>query len=486
MIIIMGLWLRIGGIITDSFPFTYDVGRDMLAVEKIILKHQFPLIGATTGLSGLFYGPWWYYILSIPFFISGGNPQFIASFMVLVGILTIILIYYFGEKIGGNFLGLILAYFVAFSPMMIGISAQIWNPNFIPFFIVLVLFLINKLFISSKKNIPPQYFFFFGLLLGLILDLEIVFGIIFLIGIGISIFILFKEKIQLNKIFFILAGFLLVLLPRLLFELRHDFLMTRKLLGYLDQIFTQDNSLSFQIHIADTLKIFKSQLDQTLFGQNPLIGSGAIILFAVILLAYYKNFELTKKLYLKFIAIVLVCFIIILSVFPGDIWGHFLIGVPILYILLTSLVISEIKKCINASSLVIYLVLLVLFIVYLNDVKFSINFKPSWEGDAAVYRNQIAVVNYIYKMANGKRFNYVTYTPSVHDYIYQYLLPWYGKKKYGYIASQEKEQLFFLIIEPDYARPFLIKEWLDLRNQDGRKIKEEVVKGGIIVQTRLH
>ena len=129
---------------------------------------------------------------------------------------------------------------------------------------------------------------------------------------------------------------------------------------------------------------------------------------------------------------------------------------------------------------------MILFTVYIKVLNVSISLKPSWEGNAAVYRNQIAVIDYIYKNANGEKFNYVTYTPSVHDYTYKYLFLWHGNKKYGYSPSTSKESLFFLIIEPEYDHPFFLKEWFEIRKNDGKKIKEEVIKGGIVVQTRIH
>src|SRR5258706_15615169 len=125
IIIIIGSYLRLIGIATKSFAFTYDVGRDMLALQQIVYAHKIPLIGFTTGVEGIFYGPWWYYILSLPFAVSWGNPQYVGYFIALTGIVTIILLFYVGKKIGGNTLGIILALLSAISPAMIGFSAQI-------------------------------------------------------------------------------------------------------------------------------------------------------------------------------------------------------------------------------------------------------------------------------------------------------------------------------------------------------------------------
>src|SRR5947208_1108732 len=86
IIILLGSWLRLSGIFSNSFAFTYDVGRDMLEIRNIVVNHHLTLIGQTTGIQGIFYGPWWYYILVVPFTLSGGNPQGIAFFIALTGI----------------------------------------------------------------------------------------------------------------------------------------------------------------------------------------------------------------------------------------------------------------------------------------------------------------------------------------------------------------------------------------------------------------
>lgn len=489
IIIFFGAWLRIAGILTNSFSFTYDVGRDMIEVGKIVNDYNFTLIGPTTGLPGLFYGPWWYYILSVPFFISGGNPQVIALFISFTGILAALLIYSFGVKIEGHFLGLILAYFVSFSPVMVGISSQIWNPNLIPFLVVLVLLLMHKIFLDNrnKKNGTKKYFLLLGLILGLILDLEIVFGLLFLIGVFLSMLILLPRKINIKLIFFIIIGFLFIIFPRLLFETRHNFVMTKSVINSSSsgEKLTINNSFSY-FHMVDVLKALKNLFDSVFVNQNATVGFIVIALFLITVLFFYKNISQEKKFYLKFVLVIILTFFIGLSFLNRGIWKHYLIGLPVIYILPIGIFILIIRKYYRISIPVIFMILTGVLMLYLGSLKFFDSFKPLWEGNAAVYRNQIAVIDYIYRSSESRKFNYITYTPVVHDYTYRYLFSWYGKKKYGYTPSSSKEDYFFLIIEPEYDRPFLLKEWLSVRRRDGRKIKSETVKGGIVVETRIH
>src|SRR5688572_22236866 len=99
LILLIGSYLRFVGIFDNAFAFTYDVGRDMLALADIVHHHNIPFIGPTTGLPGLFYGPWWYYFLVPAFVIGSGNPQFVVGFIAALGIATVLLGFYLGKKL---------------------------------------------------------------------------------------------------------------------------------------------------------------------------------------------------------------------------------------------------------------------------------------------------------------------------------------------------------------------------------------------------
>ena len=195
-IVLIGAYLRLDGDFKNSFAFTYDVGRDMLALWNIVNLHRISLIGFTTGLPGVFYGPTWYLLL-LPFFvIVGGNPQGIAFSIAILGIIAICLGYLFGRKVGGDFLGLTFAALISVSSGTI--LNQIWNPDVAPLFIICLLLVLYKIY--SDKIPKIKYFFLIGFLLALISDLEIVFGFTLLIGIVLSIAFIINKKIKLKSI----------------------------------------------------------------------------------------------------------------------------------------------------------------------------------------------------------------------------------------------------------------------------------------------
>src|SRR5205085_2870627 len=154
----------------NSFAFTFDVGRDMLALFNIVHLHKIPLIGAIAGGApsagiGIFYGPWWYYFLTPFFVIFSGDPRGIAFTMSLIGILVIIFGFILGKKLGGNILGIYISSLISISPNLISLSSQIWNPNISPLFVIMVLLVIYQIL---KEHKQIKYFFPLGILLAFI------------------------------------------------------------------------------------------------------------------------------------------------------------------------------------------------------------------------------------------------------------------------------------------------------------------------------
>jgi len=72
-IILFAFLLRVYRI-NDLLGFYYDQGRDALVVWDLIHNGKFFLIGPTTGIAGIFRGPYYYYLIT-PFYLLGrGNP----------------------------------------------------------------------------------------------------------------------------------------------------------------------------------------------------------------------------------------------------------------------------------------------------------------------------------------------------------------------------------------------------------------------------
>ena len=479
VLLIASYWFRIQGFIYSTFAFTYDVGRDMLALLAMEQTHKPLLIGATTGMHGVFYGPTWYYLLFPFFLIFKGNPSAIALIMATSGFLTALCGYFLGKKVGGNVIGVTMLALIGVSQVLTEISTQIWNPNFIPLFIVVFLLIA----VSEKLKIKRFSWIAMGLILGIIFDLEIVFGTLFLISALIYLSVFEKKFRSFKSVVLLGVGFLVVQLPRVLFELRHDFLMTRTLLNSLEG---GDSSgiLTPSPRLVKTFVAILSVWTNTVAWQVSALGIILLVVSVVILSLSYKKLEAGQKKFFRFLVITPCVYFVGLSFFNHDIESHYYIGLPLIFILLVSFVIGVFYLYLK-KSVIMLAIAIVLVASCVNQLKILNTFQKSeWIGDASVYRNQVQIVDYIYKEAGSKKFNYLVYTPPIYDYPYQYLFKWYGAKQYKYTPDIKAQSLLFVVIEPDNI-PGRQEAWLEIRKEDGKIVKEKTFQSGIKVQTRL-
>src|SRR5258708_17571501 len=84
LLIIIGLIFRLFITQNGSFLFNQDNARDLVDVREMVVLKDFRLIGPNSSIDGLFQGVWWYYILSVPFILSQGNPYSEIILMILL------------------------------------------------------------------------------------------------------------------------------------------------------------------------------------------------------------------------------------------------------------------------------------------------------------------------------------------------------------------------------------------------------------------
>jgi len=484
LLLIIGSFLRLQGVFSNSFAFTYDVGRDMLALWNIVYDHKIPLIGATTGLAGVFYGPWWYYFLTPFFVIFRGDPQGIAFLMSVIGVLSIVLSYILGVKLAGKPLGLIFAAFTSISPVLISLSAQIWNPNIAPLFVMILLYLLYKIY-SAKQKTGGRYYLLLGVLVGINIDLEIVYGIMLMLGTVVSLGIIKNKNIGLKNFLLLVIGGLFIASPRIIFDLRHDFLMTNSLIRFLIEGKSSGGLNEIIAVFLNRVSILFDFFNSTIALENKTIGAILLLFIILPIVFFYKKSEDIIKKFILTISIMLLFFLFGTTFFSYDIWPHYLVGVPVLFLLILSISIYLIGKYSKLYFAPIIIVV-ILFYLNLNPITLLKDLsKPLWVGDASVYRNQKEVIDYVYSQAKGKDFKYVVYTPPVYDYPYQYMFKWYGPRKYNY-GPQVQSDLAFFILEPDTQYPERLYNWLIERKDDGKVIRVKELKSGIIIQERTN
>ena len=469
VILILGMIYRIILTLGGNFLFNMDNARDMVDVREIVVLGKLRLTGPTSAIEGLYNGPAWYYLLAIPFIVTGGDP-----YGSIVG--EIIL-----WAIGGFFLLKLVSSYGKAAIIAVGsvwvasnyvvlTNLYAFNPN--------PVILLTPLFIYSLKRYLETDRLFFslacGFLAGLFFNFEMNFGI-FMPFIIIFSLILSRhhQMIRTKNFLFGLGAFVMMLLPQVLFDMRHQFIMTTSVLNYLDlqrasQVINPILRSSFMAQ-----KFYDSILPT--FMNFKLLTQTLVILFFFILFKYFKNAfwkkDLTILISLLFIFVPFFGYILI----PTTVNSWHLGGVMAATILLLGFVLKKLFDSGFFGKLIsVTLFLMVVLSSVLNIINFFTKDFGKVNLDPSSIKNEIAAIDYVYQKAEGQNFKVYTYLPSVYDYPYQYLFWWYGKKTYGYIPgeyaySPNKPQyisnkdkfegkkdnfsgLIFLIKEPDRIR----------------------------------
>jgi 4-amino-4-deoxy-L-arabinose transferase-like glycosyltransferase len=222
--------------IGDYMTFLGDEGRDALIV-KGILEGDLTLLGPRASAGDFFLGPIYYYFMAPFLWLWRYDPVGPAVMVALFGIATVFLVYYVGKEFFGRTAGLFAASLYAVSPVVIAYSRSSWNPNPMPFFSILTLFLLYKALRRENKVLLLSI----GVLLGVSLQLHylatflsiiILFYLIavrFLKGTGKQVLSVFQDVLLL------LGGFVIGLSPFLAFEIKHGFPNIRTIIGFILQ-----------------------------------------------------------------------------------------------------------------------------------------------------------------------------------------------------------------------------------------------------------
>lgn len=222
-VVVVAFFLRFKNISKLNF-FTYDQARDDLIVKRILVDRKFTLLGPQSSIGGVYLPPAYYYTLTIPLWFFNLSPVGPNVYTAFVGVLTSLLIYFAADYFLGKPAGIFSAILLATSPVMVQMSRTAWNPNTLPFFSLLSVFLAFVYWQTKKK----KFLWLSSLSLGYTLSLHYS-AFCLLPG---FILILILSGIAEKKVWPVLIPFLIIFLfflPLFVFDIRHDFNLTGNL-----------------------------------------------------------------------------------------------------------------------------------------------------------------------------------------------------------------------------------------------------------------
>ncbi len=494
IILALGILFRLALTQNGNFLFNMDNARDFVDVREMVELGKLRLTGPLSAIEGLYNGPLWYYLLSIPYFLTNGDPYG----AIIMEILLWVIGGYFLLKLVKNFgrwIILPIGFVWVVSDYVVLANRYSFNPNPIVLLTPFLIYLLVE-YLKTGKGIFIISSWFFG---GLFFNLEMNIGVFIPLIIFLSLFLTKNTKFFKDKFFWLgTLVFIGLLMPQIMFDIKHNFIMSKGVVRFLSE--SSGSKFNLIKRASIIWDSFFSVFSATLMNQK-------LLLWAVLILAFpiFKNFfSRNKKEIIVIIAslFILVPFIGYLII-PVSVNAWHLGAEVAAFLILIAFMLSSLWELNFFGKLFsILLSILIIFYSILNIPNYYRE-RTNLNMDPSLYKNEIAAIDYVYKYANGQNFKVYTYLPSVYDYPYQYLFWWYGRKMYGYvpgeyrylpnrpqyIPNQDKFEgrktnfsgLVFLIKEPD--RNYTRSGWEgELINLDLETIGKEMV-GPIEIET---
>jgi 4-amino-4-deoxy-L-arabinose transferase-like glycosyltransferase len=309
LILIIAGFLRIYRI-EDYMTFLGDEGRDVLVVYDI-LHGNLTLLGPAASVGGFFLGPIYYYFMAPFLWIFNYNPVGPSVMVALFGIATVYLLYRFLSELFSKRVGLIASFLYSISPLVIFYSRSSWNPNLMPFFSLLAIYVLYRAIKTGKLRL----FLILGIVIGILMQLHY---LAFFVGAIVADYVLAanlvkaffeksyvkQSKEALKQYLFIFFGFIIGLSPFLAFEVRHGFPNTESIFNFITKSGETGAGFNFFSNIFDVFfRLFARLVASFPQGQPiPVFWQIFVLIIAITSLSilvyhFYKNFPISKSSY---------------------------------------------------------------------------------------------------------------------------------------------------------------------------------------------
>lgn len=452
--IIFPIILSLQNILSDTMAFWFDPARDFLLALNNLKKPT--LIGQPTGIPGLFYGPYWIWLISFGLLFSW-DPRIVTVLILTIPYLTFFpyLLYRLRSKYEEtDWCFLWLLFYFAFSTY----ANSLWNLHPAPLILLFLIYLIINVDFSKLNKPNLIRLFILGVVSGLLINFHFSLGLAILFST--FIFLVMKAvkfRFQIKSFFSFLAGLLFSFSPFLLFEFRHGFNQIKTLVKtFTDAVFYNTSAVG-QVGFS------KDKITQVFFERFfKLINlqiSYKILFYLLIILGLYLFYKSIKReIYFtksegSFFLFLVLSGGSILALYltsKNPVWEYHFIGVEVLFLLFLGLIIRKIL-------LIRFLFMIWVIILIIMNVYRVIAQPKASPYSLSSLQTKKYVVDTIYQDAGKKPFTIFAYSPSIYTYDYDYIFKWFAEKKYFYLPNREKigDQPVYLII-PKVEEP--IKE----------------------------
>lgn len=279
--------------ISDFMMFIGDFARDYLAARDMILTGNIPLVGIPSSVVWLRQGPLSIYFIGLSFLLSNFNIIAPAVLYGILSVITTLLVYLIGKKFITKSIGLLASIFYATSPLVIINARMPYHTSSIPFFACLFFIFLYK-FLEGERKYAFILFFTFGLLLQVELSNGVLFFMLFIL------WYIYKPTVEKEVIIKSIAGFLLGILPFILYDITHHFIQTvgfplwviNRIRLFLGLTISRHPTTS---QVPNAFRTIIDQITGIVFPNSYAIVAILVILLVVVLLIRRKTYLNVRK-----------------------------------------------------------------------------------------------------------------------------------------------------------------------------------------------
>ncbi|MFH0749602.1 MAG: glycosyltransferase family 39 protein [Candidatus Gottesmanbacteria bacterium] len=448
------VWLR-WHLLPSHLFFGPEQGRDMLVIRDIVVNHKLTLIGSKTDISGIFHGPIFYYLSAIPFAVTKGNPLAVSFFMILIQSIGVLFMYLLGRDITkSKRVGLIAAVFYTISFLGVVYGRWLSNPPLsIPLSLIGVWSMLR--FLQGEK----RYIFLTAISFACLGQAEFINFLLFA-GIVCVVVIRFWKRIRVTPVSFIGLGLMVGLAVSLgnyvLFDIRHEFLISKSVLGLMSGASGYGTTLFDSMKSASLM--FASQFAMTFGIVSWKIGASCMAITLCVLLIERKRHE-----YVDLVIMWLLVPLLILMGLRHSVLEQLYVGLVPGMILAAAIVVEFFIKKVRIAGIGLGMCVIVMnvyaYTQYLptNSHVFFQSPQPNVR-----YQDQLKVVDGIYRLANGKDFFFQSYTiPYFWQDAWTYLFWYQGTRRYGYVPKEEETSVVYVIMQKEQSDPAYQANWYE-------------------------
>src|SRR3989304_6200136 len=169
IIILLAAFLRLYRI-SEYMTFLGDEGRDVIIVRRLLVNADPILIGPGTSIGNMYLGPLYYYFMAPWLFLFGLSPVGPAVGIAILGVATVFLIWHITREFFGQPAAWVASALYAVSPVVITYSKSSWNPNIMPFFALLCIYLIWSVYAKASAGRGKFWLIIFGVSFAFVLQ----------------------------------------------------------------------------------------------------------------------------------------------------------------------------------------------------------------------------------------------------------------------------------------------------------------------------